>query len=110
MTAGLRTAGYAGDALGLARPLRVVRTRLLVARDGERAEGMDMVRGELLLEGFNWAWWHHELARALDAQGDRAGAAAERARFAALWARADADARAALGDRATPVPVGGARR
>lgn len=94
--AGLRDGGYDGEAMLLNRPTRVWFTRMLAATPARRAEAIDRIRGELMrAEGYRLAWWRLELSRALAASGDVAGAAVERKRFDALWAGADASARAA---------------
>jgi hypothetical protein len=93
--AGLRTIGYEGDGLLLSLPTRVRWIRLLATIPTRRAEAIDMIRGELRHSGgHRLVWWHLELARALAAQGDVNGAAAEWRRFATLWAGADPAARA----------------
>ncbi len=95
--AALLAAGYDGDAMALNRPTRIWWTRTLAQLPERRAEGIDRIRGELLrAEGFHIAWWHLELSRALAASGDADAAAAERRRFDALWAGADASAKAAV--------------
>jgi tetratricopeptide (TPR) repeat protein len=95
---GLRVAGYHDAGYGLAEPVRALYLRLLASRPERRAEAIDLIRLELQLPQHNyWAWWHRELARALDAEGEHAEAAVERARFAALWAGAEAAARSAAG-------------
>ncbi len=93
---GLRHVGYEGTGLILTRPTRVWWTRTLARLPSRRAEGIDRMRGELMRnEGYRLAWWHLELAQALAASGDHAGAQAARRRFDALWLGADARARAA---------------
>jgi hypothetical protein len=94
--AGLRDGGYDGEAMLLNRPTRVWFTRMLARLPARRSEAIDRMRGELMrAEGYRLAWWRLELSRALAANGDAAGAAEERRRFDALWAGADASARAA---------------
>lgn len=94
--AGLREGGYDGEAMLLNRPTRVWFTRMLAETPARRAEAIDRIRGELMrAEGYRLAWWRLELSRALAANGDAVGAAIERKRFDALWAGADASARAA---------------
>ena len=109
---GIAQAGYDGDGLVLNRPLRALHLRLLARRPERRAEAADRLRAELAHdEGIAWVWWRRELALVLGADGDAAGAAAERARFEALWAGADADVRAAgFVERDVARPVAGAVR
>ncbi|MEO8620720.1 MAG: BTAD domain-containing putative transcriptional regulator [bacterium] len=94
--AGLRQVGYEGNGLLLTRPTRVWWARTMARVPARRAEGIDRMRGELVRnEGYRLAWWNLELAQALAASGDRAGADAARRRFDALWTGADARAKAA---------------
>jgi tetratricopeptide (TPR) repeat protein len=88
MEAGVRTVGYDDEAVRrLVRPTVAVLARVLARLPDRRADAIDRMR--LLVGGAQdgpvWAWWWRELAAALEADGDARGAAAARARFAALW-------------------------
>lgn len=84
--AGLKLVGYEGDGLLLSRATRAWWTLQLAATPERRAEGIDRIRGELLRgEGYRLVWWWRELARALAADGDSAGAAVAQRRFDSIW-------------------------
>jgi tetratricopeptide (TPR) repeat protein len=88
MEAGVRAVGYDDESVRrLVRPTVAVLTRVLARLPDRRADAIDRMR--LLVGGAQdgpvWAWWWRELAAALEADGDARGAAAARARFAALW-------------------------
>ncbi len=91
MKAGLRAAGYQSQALQLGVPLRFELAVMLAGRPETRAEGIRRLR---------YAWWTGDMAyfapgyltlgRALEAQGDSAGAARAYSHFVRLWSDADA--------------------